>query len=329
MTEPSQLKRRIAFYRDELTDREFYLRLSRMIRDEWLSDNLRRLSSIEEKHAGFWEENLKKAGVETDKFGPRRLKVSVMLLLSKILGVGLTVKILEHGEIETVAEYRKFADESKEDPEFRSRLDGIITDEVEHENVFDSTIERTREDIETNRELIYGISDGLVEVLASLAGLAAIITDHFLISLGGIVVGVSGAMSMSLGAYLSRNSETQFKLAEIRKRIILHRERQRDDELQRIKSQSSKSAINTGIFYILGAIIPILPFLVLQRFEALILAVILVGISQGLANAIVAVSLGIPILRESIKASLLALLVAFASYMVGQAFHVIFHISVL
>ncbi|MDS0256116.1 VIT1/CCC1 transporter family protein [Thermoplasmatales archaeon AK] len=136
-------------------------------------------------------------------------------------------------------------------------------------------------------------------------------------------------MSWRYCGWRSRNSETQFKLAEIRKRIILHRERQRDDELQRIKSQSSKSAINTGIFYILGAIIPILPFLVLQRFEALILAVILVGISQGLANAIVAVSLGIPILRESIKASLLALLVAFASYMVGQAFHVIFHISVL
>ncbi|MEM3675716.1 MAG: VIT1/CCC1 family protein [Thermoplasmataceae archaeon] len=329
MAEPSQIKKRLAFYRDELTDRDFYVRLSEKINDTWLSENLRRLSTIEEKHASFWEDDLKKLGVETSGVHPRRLKTMFLLFFSRILGVGLTVKILEHGEIETVAEYRKYAEESHEDVEFKQKLEGIISDEVEHESVFDSTIDRTREDIETNRELIYGISDGLVEVLASLAGLSAIITDHFLIALGGIVVGVSGAMSMSLGAYLSRNSETLFHLAEIRKRSILHNEDEKKEEVEKIRSKSSKSAVNTGLSYILGAVIPILPFLALQRVEALILSVILVGLSQGLATAIVAISMGIPILKESTKASFLALMVAFASYLVGQAFHIIFHISVI
>ena len=115
---------------------------------------------------------------------------------------------MEHGEVETVASYRKAGPLAADDPEFKAGLEKIIDDEVEHEDVFSYTLDQSKEQLERNRNVIYGISDGLVEVLAALAGLTAIISDHTYVAMGGLIVGVSGAMSMSVGAYLATNSET-------------------------------------------------------------------------------------------------------------------------
>ena len=147
--------------------------------------------------------------------------------------------------------------------------------------------------------------------------------------MGGIVVAASGTVSMSVGAYLSKNSETQLKISEVRKKAILRNEPEPGNSVNKFKSQSRSAGLNTGLFYVLGSAIPILPFVFLQDFSALIISVILVAFTQGISNGIIALSSGIKILREALKSSILALTAALISFLIGYGFHYFLHISVI
>lgn len=324
-----ELSEMMGFYRDELTDLEFYRRLSAKVSDSKLKESLLRLSGVEKEHSTFWKKHLEANGVNVTRLKPKRLKVSFMLFLHRILGTGLTVKLLEYGEVETVAIYRDYASKTEKGDDFRKGLERIISEEIEHEDVFSYTLDQNRQRIERNRDVIYGISDGLVEVLAAIAGLTALLTNHLDVALGGLIVGVSGAMSMSVGAYLSKNSETQFKISKLRREAILRNHAHDQEKEERYRGESRRSAVNVGAFYIFGALIPILPFVFLGRDYALIVSVILVAVTQGLSNSIVAITMNMKVLKESVKAAGLALLAALASYMVGQVFHMILHVSLV
>ena len=329
MPVPAKIRKTQEFYRDELTDMEFYTRLSKKVKDSQLRKSLERLSSVELEHSEFWKKYLAKFGVDASVLKPRRFRVAYMLFLHMVLGIGLTAKIMEHGEVETVAAYRDAETLDREDEEFRSGLEKIIDDEVEHEDVFSYTLEQNSERLEQNRNIIYGISDGLVEVLASLAGLTALITDHLYVALGGLIVGVSGALSMSVGAYLARNSEMQYRISQKRRSAILNGDGSTEVDVGKYAGKARRSAMDTGLFYILGAAIPIIPFAFLPVVPSLIVSVVLVALTQAISYSIVAISMNMPIGTEALKAAGLALLAAFGSYLVGQIFHIIFHISFL
>lgn len=317
------------FYRDELTDLEFYKKLSNRVDDQNLKESLIRLSNIEREHSLFWKKYLEASGVNISKLKAKKVKVSFMLFLHRILGTGLTVKLLEYGEVETVAIYREYASRADKGEEFSKGLNRIISEEIEHEDVFSYTLDQNRQRIERNRDIIYGISDGLVEVLAAIAGLTALLTNHLDVALGGLIVGISGAMSMSVGAYLSKNSETQYKISKLKREAILRNSDHDRDKEDEYRGESRRSAVNVGGFYILGALIPILPFVFLNRVWGLVLSVILVAVTQGLSNSIIAITMNMKVFKESVKAAGLALLAALASYLVGQVFHLILHVSLV
>lgn len=329
MSDADGLKEIRDFYRDELTDLEFYRRLSGRVRDEDLKKSLMRLSNVEKEHSIFWKKHLENNGVNVSRLRPKMAKVSFMLFLHRILGTGLTVKLLEYGEVETVAMYREYVSRSLGNEEFRKGLEKIIDEEIEHEDVFSYTLDQNKEKLERNRDVIYGISDGLVEVLAAIAGLTALLTNHLDVALGGLVVGVSGAMSMSVGAYLSKNSESQYKISKLRREAILGNREHDREQVDIYRGESRRSAFNVGLFYIFGAAIPIIPFLFAPRDVALIVSVVLVALTQGLSNSIIAISMNMRVLKESLKAASLALLAALASFLVGQVFHLILHVSLV
>ena len=325
----SDRKKWIKFYRDELTDKEFYDRLSKRSEDAEFSAGLKRLSHIEGTHASFWKKYLERNGVKTDKLRPRRFKIKVLLFVSSILGQYLSVRLLEHGEIETCVEYSGYLKESKEDREFSEGLTSLLHDEVEHEEVFENRIKKTEEQITKNQDVIFGLSDGLVEVLAALAGLTAFIYDSTIIALGGLVVGVGGAISMALGAYLARFSESQYKISELKKKTLFDESGVDWSDLESLKASSRRSAVNVAFTYILGAIIPIAPFFFLDRFTALLMAIFMVAFSEALTNAIVALSMSTRMLTVAVRSALMSLGAAAATFGVGEIFHIVFHITLL
>lgn len=64
------------------------------------------------------------------------------------------------------------------------------------------------------REVVFGANDGLVSNVALVAGLAGGTSDPDIIFLGGMAGLVAGAISMSLGAYVSTKSEREFRESE-------------------------------------------------------------------------------------------------------------------
>jgi VIT1/CCC1 family predicted Fe2+/Mn2+ transporter len=319
----------IGYYKDEITDREFYLKLAKRTEDADFKASLIRLSDVESNHADFWKVNLEKNGVKASKIRPKRIKIKLLLILRYIIGEFLTVRLLEHGEIETCEKYSGYIQRRGTNDQFAVTLTNILNDEIQHEEIFENRIAKAENQLERNRDIILGISDGLVEVLAAIAGLAAFIYYPYLIALGGTVVAIGGTISMSVGAYLSRVSETEYRITEVRKRSLFNIGHNEMKTIKDFKSMGKESASNVALFYILGALIPILPFVFLPRVLALITAIILVGISEAIANAIVALSLSTKMLGIALRSMILALSAAGVTFAVGEAFHIIFHLSVL
>ncbi|WP_393971492.1 VIT1/CCC1 family protein [Oxyplasma meridianum] len=329
MAESPDLSDQVVFYRNEITDMIFYDKLSRRVKDDSFRNSLIRLSETEKSHSNFWKQRLEKSGIKVDEIRPKFGRIRGLLVIRRLIGNYLSIKLLEHSEIDSILQYNKFLEDNRSDAEISNPLQKIILDEIEHEEVFSKKAGDEDILIQKNRDLIYGMSDGLVEVLASLAGLSGIISDHFYIALGGTVVGIGGAISMALGAYLSQKSESEYKINELTKKSILERKIRYGKKMEQYKGESKKSALNVGMSYVLGAVIPIIPFIFLPRIEALIVAVILVAASQGFSNMIVAITMGLRILRTSMQAMSLSLIAAAATFSVSYFFHIFFHITLI
>ena len=67
------------------------------------------------------------------------------------------------------------------------------------------------------REVVFGANDGLVSNVSLVAGVAGATSDPKTVLLAGIAGLVAGAISMSLGAYVSTKSEREFRESEERR----------------------------------------------------------------------------------------------------------------
>lgn len=317
------------FYQDEITDRAFYDSLAERISDDQFRKSLRDLAKIEDQHAAFWGSELKKNNVDASNIRAKHWKLRFLFFIMRVIGPELTVRMLEHGETKSIAQYKEMLDHLPADSPIRSRLSEILDDEIEHEDIFENQIEKTEEQVERNRDIIYGMSDGLVEVLGAIAGLTAILLNGYFIALGGLVVAISGAMSMALSAYLSAKHQTEFKIHQIQKQTLFKPAKSQKKAIDRLQERSSESAARTAAYYLMGAAIPILPFLLLDRYFALIVSVILVAVTQALSNSIIALSMNARIMRSALRAAGLTLITAAATFIVGEAFHYFFNISLV
>lgn len=322
-------KRALEFYKDEVTDMTFYDRLSSRIQDPEFKEQLHELSNIEKDHAGFWRQELEGVSEDVSNVEGKGLKISFLLFLMRILGPVLTIRMLEHGELRAIRMYREMIDGEREETPLKEKLQTILDQEINHEDIFANQISKTEEEIERSRDIIYGMSDGLVEVLGSVAGLTAIMTSHYYIALGGFVVAISGAMSMSLGSYLSEKSHNEYKIHQIEKKSLFSPNRQQKSRIDELQDKSKQSALTTAFYYLIGAAIAILPFVAFSRIMALIVSVSLVAITQAITNSIVALTMNARVLRSAIRSAILTLMTAGATYLVGELFVIFFHISIL
>ena len=317
------------FYQDEITYKEFYTRLSYRSKNNSFKDKLLFLASVEDTHSKFWKRRMERAGTSSEKIRPKKLRISMLLFLTRIIGKSLTINLLERGEVESIRKYRDYLEVIQETDE-QEKLKKIIEDEISHESVFNEMSPDRDSYLDKIQAFIYGMSDGLVEVVAAMAGLTAIISNNFIIAMSGMVIGVGGTISMTLGAYLSKSSETEFRVGNMRRLNLLRNESETklQGKIEKEQKRSSESALTTGISYISGAAFPIIPFLFPLGLMSLIIAVILVATVQAISNAIIAIALNISILKSALRASMLSLGAAAITYAIGFIFHFYFHIYI-
>ncbi|AAK42695.1 rubrerythrin family protein [Saccharolobus solfataricus] len=333
-------------YEEELFDHEVYSKLAEVERDPELKKTLFKLAEMEKKHSEFWREIAEKRGLKVKgKLSTlNKIKVDFYSLLRKILGLDITIKVLESSEEDDIEKYRKLSEMEMFSSEEKQRLKDIMVDEAVHEKVLGNV------EAKSVGDFVYGISDGLVEVLAAVSGLSGAISSPLFVAVGGLIVGVSGTLSMAIGAYLSTKSEKDVKIQE-RKRLELEKNVDQHSVQLRlvnfftelgvnlnlakkvslslvnvaedilypeVKENPVKSALITGLSYITGAIIPILPYLIgLSGLTGLITSYIVAGLSTFIVGSIIGILSGISPFKKGIQMASLALLAALGTHGLG------------
>ncbi len=160
---------------------------------------------------------------------PNLLRIYWYLLLSSILGLSFGLKLMEKGEKLAKEVYKKI------DGSFPSAH--FIKDEHKHEKRLLNLIKEER--VEYAGSIVLGLNDALVELTGALSGLTFALQNGKIIAITGFITGIAASMSMAASGYLSS----------------------REDKNKAPK----KSAIYTGVAYIVTVLLLILPYLLLNN----------------------------------------------------------------
>ena len=342
------------FYQDEIKDHDTYNALAERERDPELRAVLQRIAGIELKHSKFWQGLLarRNATAPQERIGGTRLVV--LRLLQRFVNSALLVSALELGESGAFAKYLECLRHPDLSERERGELRAIVLDEVEHEMTFRR--ESSKFGLSNVRDYVLGMNDGLVEILGAVTGLSAIyVGNPLVVALSGLVVGIAGAMSMGIGAFISVRSQRQVNqalrermeilfqvapqravseyqdrlaesgvpddtAAEVAQRVGTSREAIARLLLPEAQENELRSGLYTGLAYLLGVVFPVLPyFFASSSLAALGLSVLFAGIALAATATIVSVLSGIR-LRTKIAEMLIAGFSAAAiAYLFGLA----------
>ncbi len=347
--------------KDELEAVLIYGKLAKLYHGKGISRKLVEIARMEGRHVAYWREFLRRRGVNPDKVRPNRLKITLYTLLFRIIGLGLTIKLLEAGELEAIETYARLLESSELTEDEKEELKRILEDELVHEDEFIEEESRLKDFLNHVRDAVLGMSDGVVEVLSVSAGLAGAYGEPVNVALGGLIVGIAGALSMGIGSFTSVRAQKQVRLGvlsklmmavkyipnlfykriasymvrkgfskevaeavaadtlknkELLRKIIAEEEYGiREKELE----NPGKAGLYTGLFYIIGAIVPLIPyFLGLSIGLAVPLSFIMAAVVMALTGFLIAVSANLSIKAKMAELVLAGLGSALLTFAIGR-----------
>ena len=153
-------------------------------------------------------------------------------MLSRIFGLTFAIKLMEKGEEIAQATYERVKDSAPP-------IKVLLADEHRHEKDLVDMIEE--EKLNYMGSVVLGLNDALVELTGALAGLSFVLQNTKLIALAGLITGIAASFSMAASEYLSTKSEGN--------------------------KNSLKSALYTGLAYIITVLFLIFPFLTLADYR--------------------------------------------------------------
>lgn len=269
----------IAMQRGEETESIIYKRIARWVRDEHNGNVLLRISAEEKRHADIWK---KYTQVEAK---PHRIKILLFTFLARILGFTFALKLMERGEADASEIYAAL---SAEIPEAKR----IAQDEDRHEQELIALLDEER--LQYVGSMVLGLSDALVELSGTLAGLTFAMQNTRLIALSGLITGISATLSMASSEYLSSRSEGG--------------------------KNALKSGLYTGVVYLATVAFLVLPYLLLPNESFMVALAIMLGtvviIILGFTYYI-SVAKDVPFLKRFAEMAIISLSVAALSFVIG------------
>jgi len=224
---------------DEEFHAHVYNILSQCEKNQNVRSVLLKLYKIETLHSSILKSILEINGFKTRQRS-NTLRMLLIMLSRNLFGIAFTMKLMEYNKMITNeklnAAMRQFNFSTKEEELLRKMVRGERA-----EDVLGNVLLSMNNVLANIRDVVFGMNDGLVEVLAATVGFSAALRSPILVLIAGLLVAISGALSMSSGAYLSTKYE-------------------RDIGAAKVKRNPTLSAMWTGIAYLLGAFFPILPF---------------------------------------------------------------------
>ncbi len=174
---------------------------------------------------------------------PKWLKVFFFVFIARLLGLTFALKLMEKGEEQAQDIYDAM---SAEIPEAKR----IIADEDKHEQELLKMLKEER--LEYVGSIVLGLNDALVELTGALAGLSFALQNTRLIAVAGLITGIAASFSMAASEYLSNRTEGN--------------------------SNAVKSAVYTGIAYILTVAMLIAPYLLIGNYVFCLTATMIIAI---------------------------------------------------
>jgi VIT1/CCC1 family predicted Fe2+/Mn2+ transporter len=316
------------FYADEISDHLTYTALAQHINDEHARRNIVRIASMERKHADFWQDMLTTHQETLPPAGVNKARLGLMRLLRLVINPALLVSLLELGEAGAMRRYLDFYRHAPLADADKVHLKSIILDEVEHEMFFKQMAKSLG--VSNLRDFVLGMNDGLVEILGAVTGLSAVYpASPLIVAVTGLIVGIAGALSMGIGAFISVRSQRQVNAGTRERMEILfaidperavHAYRGEliesgipshlADETARVLGKNKqalvklvlptsadenevRSGLFTGAAYFVGVLFPVLPyFFAPSSFVALPLSIAFAGLSLTLVATVVAMLSG-------------------------------------
>jgi VIT1/CCC1 family predicted Fe2+/Mn2+ transporter/demethoxyubiquinone hydroxylase (CLK1/Coq7/Cat5 family) len=204
-----------------------YQALAEVATDAGLKKRLKTLAETEKRHADAWAELLSSGGMKLPERRPR-VTAQVLAALARVAGIGPALalagaaegQVLRSylGQVTTVSDQRAQGVLRKVLPE---ELDHQSPDEIADKDGSGSSITATNDaevaaleewhggGIESIRNVIYGVNDGLTATLGVLAGVGGASIDPHVVLIGGLSAMVASGVSMAGGAYLSSKSQRE------------------------------------------------------------------------------------------------------------------------
>jgi len=226
---------------DELVGQTVYGKLSEIVKDSHNAKILAKISEDEKKHAKIFKKYTQ-ANLKVNKF-----RVFFYIFVSRVFGLTFGIKLQEKGEEEAQKNYKKMHNAIPE-------MKDIIEEEEKHENELINML--NEEKLSYMSSVVLGLNDALVELTGALAGFTLSIQNSRIIALLGLITGISASFSMAASEYLSTKSEP-------------------DPEEQK---RAGKSALYTGVAYILTVIALITPYFLIKNYIYSLIMTILVAL---------------------------------------------------
>lgn len=311
---PNHLKRNLL--NGELADLALYVSL-RKNADGALATTLDHFIATEKRHVAFWQKTFDLHTTSPSFSGLfRNFLIRVAILFG---GQRLTYLMLESVETHGVQKYLDLW-QRVEDPVVRDGLRTILTEELLHEDEAATNGDRSiRPDHIRNAFL--GFNDGSVEILGAVNGLVAALHDPRLVAISALTVSFAGAISMAAGAFLSTHSEHELERMEAMKRAFLDKVPFEDVT----KNSPLRAALLVGTSYLIGAAMPVLPFL-FGAANAYI-SILLSGSLILIVAAILSFLSGMSLQRRMLLNGLIIILAVLASYGLGLLVQTLFGVS--
>ena len=221
MAVKSDIERYCTNYLAEQEGSELYKSLAKTERDPHLAELYRRMAETEQRHASIWADYLHKAGepVPTYTTGWR---IRMIIWLAKRFGVNSVLPMVTSMESGASHDY---------DTQPEARAAGMPKDERSHERLFRS-VEITGDGVagpalarfegrhrgtggNALRAAVLGASDGLTTNLSLVMGVAGANLPGHTILFTGLAGMLAGALSMSIGEWLSVQSARELYTHQI------------------------------------------------------------------------------------------------------------------
>lgn len=264
--------------RNEITEHFIYAKLAGAVDDEHNVAILARISREEKEHYRFWRKH------SDEDVKPDTIKIWFYYIVARILGITFGIKLMERGESHAQVVYEEI---SKVIPEAKR----IEHDEHLHEQQLIEMIEEER--LKYMGSIVLGLSDALVELTGTLAGLTFALQNARLTAMAGLITGIAASLSMAASEYLSTSAEGS-------------------------EQDAGRAALYTGVAYVFTVVLLIAPYLLLTNH--------FLALAMTMANAVaiilaftfyVSVAKDLPFWKRFVEMTGICLGVALLSFVIG------------